>query len=109
MQQYELALFPFATWLFLPEIGKAATIRRGGGLGRTRLNRRDEREYMASNPDTTGPIIQPQSPPEIPGPQAPGVEQPAETPVHDVPEIEPVGPDTDVPDPQLPETPPPLD
>ncbi len=59
---------------------------------------------MASNPDPTGPIIQPQSPPEIPG-----IEPPAETPVHDVPEIVPVGPDTDVPDPQLPETPPPPD
>ncbi len=59
---------------------------------------------MASNPDTTGPIIEPQSPTELPG-----IEQPAETPVHDVPEIEPVEPDTDVPDQQWPETPPPLD
>ncbi len=55
---------------------------------------------MASNPD----IIQPQSPPELPG-----IAPPAETPAPDLPEIEPLAPDTDVPDPHLPETPPPPD
>ena len=59
---------------------------------------------MASQPDPTGPIIEPGSPPEVPS-----TPEPAGTPVRDVPEIEPPIPDTDVPAPHLPETPPPSD
>jgi len=58
---------------------------------------------MATRPDPTGPVIEPQSPPETPG-----VERPLEAPAHDTPEIVQPGPDTDVPDPHIPETPPPL-